>query len=63
MSDLLSLARCARHIGVTSAWLRIEAKAGRVPCLLAGKRLLFNPTAVQEALATKAANTRQGGGR
>ena len=61
MSDLLSLSRMARRLGVTQQWLRDQADAGKIPCLKAGNRYLFNPVAVQEALATKAARTRQGG--
>jgi len=62
MNDLLSLSRMARRLGVTQQWLRDQADAGNVPCLKAGRRHLFNPDAVQEALATKAARMRQGGG-
>lgn len=60
MSELLSLGRMARRLGVTAAWLRAEAEADRVPCLRAGKRYLFAATAVQDALAAKAARMRQG---
>ncbi len=59
MSELLSLGRMARRLGVTAKWLRAEADAGRVPCLPAGTRYLFNVVAVQEALAAKAANVRR----
>lgn len=55
MSELLSLPRMARRVGVTQQWLRTQAEAGTVPCLQAGTRLLFNPIAVQEVLATLAA--------
>lgn len=61
MSGLLSLSRIARRLGVTQRWLRDQADAGTIPCLKAGNRYLFNPEAVQEALAAKAARTRQGG--
>jgi hypothetical protein len=61
MSDLLSLSRMARHLCVTQQWLRVQADAGQIPCLKAGNRYLFNPAAVQEALAAKAARTRRGG--
>lgn len=60
MAELLSLARMARRLGVTQDWLRAEADAGNVPCLRAGKRLLFNAAATQEALAFQAAEHRQG---
>lgn len=55
MSELLALARMARRLGVTQQWLREQAEAGNVPCLRADRRLLFNPVAVQEALAAEAA--------
>ncbi len=61
MSDLLSLPRMARRLSVSQKWLRDQAAAGKIPCLKAGKRYLFNSVAVQEALAAKAARTRQGG--
>ena len=61
MNDLLSLSRMARRLAVTQQWLREQADAGKIPCLMAGTRYLFNPAAVQEALATEAARTRQGG--
>jgi hypothetical protein len=61
MSELLSLSRLARRLGVTQDWLRDQADAGNVPCLKAGKRYLFNVVAAQEALAVLAARTRQGG--
>ena len=61
MSELLSLSRMARRRGIPQQWLREQADAGQVPCLKAGNRYLFNPVAVQEVLASKAAQTRQGG--
>lgn len=61
MSELLSLSRLARRLGVTQQWLRDQADAGKIPCLKAGNRYLFNPVAVQEALAAKATQTLQGG--
>ncbi len=60
MAELLSLARMARRVGVTQDWLREQADAGKVPCLLAGKRYLFNAVAVQEALAVQAAKQKAG---
>lgn len=54
MSDLLLLGQMARRLGVEAEWLRQEAEAGRVPCLRAGKRFLFNSFAVQDALAARA---------
>ena len=60
MAELLSLVRMARRLGVTQDWLREQADAGKVPCLRAGKRYLFNAVAVQEALAVQAAKQKAG---
>lgn len=54
--SILSLPRMARRLGVTIAWLRAEADAGRVPCLVADRRYLFSPDAVQRVLAERAAS-------
>ena len=45
----------ARQLGLRPAWLRAEAEAGRIPCLKAGRLLLFNPKAVARILAARAA--------
>jgi hypothetical protein len=58
VSDLLTLPRAARACGVPAKWLKAEAEAGRVPCLKAEQRYLFNAIALQEALAVAAAKTR-----
>ena len=55
-SQLLSLGQMARKLHVTTAWLRAEADAGRVPCLVAGSRYLFAPSAVEKVLAARAAS-------
>jgi excisionase family DNA binding protein len=54
MNEVLTLNRMARRLGVTVRWLRAEADAGRVPCLRAGRRYLFELSAVQAALARRA---------
>ena len=56
MAELLSLHRAARRIGVTSRWLRTEADAGRIPCLRADGRYLFDIEAVTRALSRRAAH-------
>jgi excisionase family DNA binding protein len=53
MSEVLSLARAARRLGVTGAWLRTEAEAGRLPCLRAGNRYLFDLDALTRALSER----------
>ena len=60
MSELLSLPRLARRLGITRKWLKAEADAGRLPCLNAGGRYVFDLEAVQEALAKRAAEHVEG---
>ncbi|MCL4190695.1 MAG: hypothetical protein KJZ87_03030 [Thermoguttaceae bacterium] len=59
MAEVLSINRAARRLGVTAAWLRAEAEAGRVPCLRAGTRYLFDLDALTAALAARFAADRQ----
>jgi hypothetical protein len=54
MSELLTLARMARRLGVAAQWLRAQADTGQVPCLRAGTRYLSSPAAVADALAVMA---------
>jgi hypothetical protein len=44
----------ARLVSVPAAWLRVEAEAGRIPHLKAGKVLLFDPRTVERILLTRA---------
>ncbi len=55
MDRLLNDSRMARRLGVTRAWLVQQAINHQVPHLRAGKRFLFNPEAVESALADQAA--------
>ena len=48
------LARRFKRYGLSMAWLKSEADAGRIPCFKAGQRLLFDPEAVEEALIARA---------
>ena len=50
----ISLRRTAGRLGVPAAWLRAEVKAGRIPCLQIGKRMLLNPKAVEHVLLVRA---------
>ena len=52
----------ALQLGVSQKWLKAEAEAGRIPCLKAGRTLLFNPEAVFEVLAERARSGDTGGG-
>ena len=59
---LIGLHGLAVALGLPRDWLRAEALAGRMPCLKAGKRLLFNREAVERTLLKRAAvNTIQEG--
>ncbi|MHC4947206.1 MAG: hypothetical protein ACYTG1_02945 [Planctomycetota bacterium] len=60
MTSFINLQQLARRLGLPMAWLRAEAEAGRLPCLRAGRRLMFNITEVEDALARR--DDREGGG-
>ncbi|MDH4178917.1 MAG: helix-turn-helix domain-containing protein [Armatimonadota bacterium] len=55
--DLVTLAELSGRLGISLAWLKREAWAGRIPGLRAGKVSLFNPSAVRRALAERAATS------
>jgi hypothetical protein len=59
VSDLFSLPRLAVRLRLPRGWLRQEALAGRLPCLKVGRRLLFNFSACERALAERAATSRE----
>ena len=50
--DLLPLGTMAARARVTQRWLRAEVAAGRIPCLNADGRLLFDPETVERILRT-----------
>ena len=54
LHTLRMLARRFKGYGLTVAWLQAEAEAGRIPCFRAGRRLLFDPDAVQRVLLKRA---------
>ena len=54
LCTLRDLAQRFRRYGLSMAWLRHEAKAGRIPSFRAGRRLLFDPDAVEAALIERA---------
>jgi len=58
-SELVHLIPMARQLAVSVIWLRSEAEQGRIPCIKAGRTILFNPRAVQASLV-KQANQLQG---
>lgn len=44
----------SRRLGLPAAWIKAEAEAGRIPSLRAGRRLMFNPDAVERILIERA---------
>ena len=50
----LPIGPAARHLRLPVSWLKAEADAGRLPCVRAGRRLLFNVAAVAALLAERA---------
>lgn len=59
----IPLHRLAQRLGLPAAWLKTEAEQGRIPSLRAGRRLMFNPEAVEQALLERAGNASKGGDR
>ncbi len=53
-NGIVTIEGLARRLILSKAWLHREAIAGRIPSLIAGKRRLFNPTAVEAVLAERA---------
>lgn len=50
----ISLDDLSERLGLPAAWFKAEAEAGRIPSLHAGRRLVFNPEAVERALLERA---------
>ena len=53
-TKLLPLGAMARRVHVPSKWLRSEAEAGHIPCLKAGKQVLFDSGIVERLLVERA---------
>lgn len=58
LCTLRELGRRLKRYGLTFDWLKTEAEAGRLPCLRAGRRLLFDADAVEAALIARAGQDR-----
>jgi len=54
---LATLIELADLLRLSADWLREEALAGRIPCLRVRGKLRFNPQAVEQALASRAATS------
>jgi hypothetical protein len=48
------LAERFKPFGLTQSWLKAEAEAGRIPYFRAGRRMLFDPEAVEQVLLKRA---------
>jgi hypothetical protein len=53
---LRDLANRFKRFGLSIAWLKAEAEAGRIPSFKAGRNLLFDPEAVEQCLLQRARN-------
>ena len=60
-TKLISVRGLADRLKLPAAWLKAEAEAERIPSLRAGRRLLFNPEAVEQVLLERAAGTNHKG--
>lgn len=54
LHTLRMLAQRFKRLGLSMTWLKAEAVAGRIPCFRAGRRVLFDPEAVERALIERA---------
>ncbi len=63
--QIVSLEELSRRLKLSKAFIRREAKAGRIPWIRAGRRRVFNAAAVEAAIARQAAEgtTAEGGGK
>ena len=52
---IVNIEGLSKSLRLSKRWLHAEAKAGRIPSLIAGNRRLFNADAVQQCLAKRAA--------
>lgn len=50
-AKLLTLNELSERTGLPVAWLRREADAGRLPCINAGRRRMFQIASVLKSLA------------
>ncbi len=54
--QVVTLDKLAKRLRLSKRWLRTEAIAGRIPSLRIGSRRIFNPDAVEAAIAERAAD-------
>jgi hypothetical protein len=58
---LVTDSQMARILRVHVRWLRAEADAGRLPCVRAETRYLFDRQLIEQTLLERAGTERQGG--
>jgi hypothetical protein len=58
----VSVNKLSHELNLPASWLKSEARAGRIPSLKVGRRLLFDPAQVGQALSARAADSRAGFG-
>ena len=54
-TQIVDASQMGRLLRVSPTWLKQEAEAGRLPCVQAGKKVLFHPPTVERVLAQRAA--------
>ena len=59
----ISVQCLAQRLGLPVAWLKAEAEAGRIPSLPAGRRLVFKPEVVEQAVMERADDQGKGAGQ
>lgn len=52
-TKLLTLNALSERTGLPAAWLKREADAGRLPCIRAGRRRMFDLAAVMKTMADR----------
>ena len=58
-STFVSALALSNELGLPLAWLKAEAKAGRIPSLLVGRRRLFDADSVRRILIERASQKGQ----
>ncbi len=58
---LLPLEQTAERLNVPKKWLRDEAQAGRIPALVCGEFIRFNPAELERYLIQRAQQNVKGG--
>jgi hypothetical protein len=61
MTKRLLLNAAAKELGVTPHFLRTEARAGKIPCIYAGNRYVFDIQQVEDFLKQRAMNNVKSG--